>query len=94
MHPDDVVAESVARGAEPVAVRAEVAGVRNVPRLNVLVQVGVVLGAVRALRALPEAQAFHHLPADLSVEICREKDLLAILYQLSKNVGYHYPPPS
>ncbi len=78
MHPDDVVAKRVACGDETAAVRAHVAGVRDVPRLNVLVEVGVVLSAVVALGALPRTQAFHHLAPDLGLEICKQKRIFLL----------------
>ena len=49
MHPEDVVAERVAGSAEPAAVGADVAGMGDVARLDVLVQIGVILGLIGAL---------------------------------------------
>jgi hypothetical protein len=69
MHPNDVVAEGVAGGAEPVAVGAQVAGVGDVAGLDVLVEVSIVLGLIGTFGTLPHTRAPHHQPTDLRFEI-------------------------
>ena len=69
VHPNDMISEGVPTGNALIAVLAHVARVGDVPALDVLVHVVLVLTLVAAVATLPSSGELEHFRGNLQVDL-------------------------